>query len=88
MARPGLSALMDDLKAAVLEAEQALDSAVGTDNAADGTPTPDPAAGPATRSPAAGGVLAFARRHPLAVLAGVAALGYLVGRLSRPADRP
>lgn len=87
MARPGLSALMDDLKAAVLEAERAFDGAVGADHRADGEPAPGPAAGPDARSPAAG-VLAFVQRHPLAVLAGVAAFGYLVGRLSRPPDRP
>lgn len=87
MARPGLSALLDDFKATVLEAEAAFGRAA--DGSADAGRSPDLAADPGTAGSraAAARALDIARRHPLALLAGVAALGYVVGRFSRSRDR-
>ena len=73
----------------MLEAEAALGRPTGGSGDADGTP--GTAAGPAahgTRLSPAARALALARRHPLAVLAGVAAIGFLVGRAGRSRTRP
>jgi len=82
MARNGLEALFDELKAAAVELDHALgraheapEPAVGATGEPDGAITAAPSIG----ERAAG----YARAHPWRVLLGAVALGYLVGRLGR-----
>lgn len=89
MPEAGLTTLLDELKAAIVEVDAALDAA--HDRLGAGPEGPVEPAAPDAK--AAGATFIeraadYAARHPLTVLAGAAALGYLVGRLHRRNGAP
>ncbi len=86
MARTGLEALFDELRAAAVELDDALGRAHETPGPAVAQavgPTGDPGTGPESAASIGARAAGYARAHPWQVLLGAVAVGYLIGRLGR-----